>query len=1174
MSLKFIYGRAGSGKSRFCLYDMKSRIEAGQKNKLVLLVPEQYSLQAEKNLVHIMENKGTLQADVLSFKRMAYRVFNEVGGITSSYLNQASKCMIIYRIIEKLKDSFEVYSLASKKQGFANEVCNLITEFKRYNVTPEDLNILRDNIKSEALKKKLTELNAVYTEYERQIKEKYRDADDDLTILAKKLDASKQFDGAEIWIDEFSGFTPQEYAVITALLKKASRVNISFCTDCLQDDKCYDCTDVFYSVKKAINKLMKIAGENGIDIEKPVILDKNDEPPYRFGNSREIAHLEKNFFAFPCGKYEEPTKDISLFSSVNVFAEIESTARDILKLCRDRGFRYRDIAVICGNLDIYESIIRAVFNEYGIAYFIDKNRDISDHPLLRMILSMFEIFTNNWSYEAVFRYLKSNLTGIDRSDIDIIENYVLAAGIRGSRWTQDEDWEYRGALPDRREEGEDSDILAKINKTRRKIIHPLIEFRKKTKGAVKNREICTALYEFLCDINVHNRLEDLINKLREQGQINLANEYSQVWNILMEVMDKIVEVSGDEKMTVDKFADIFKMALSEYKIGLIPPSLDQVIVGNLERSKSHEVKALYIIGVNDGIFPSKGSDEGLLSDSDRLSMMENGVEIASDTRSKAFEEQYMIYTALTSGSDYLRLSYSIADSEGKTMRPSIVIQRIKKIFPALKESSNIVPGRDDKDYLNFISAKIPAFNMLASQIRNSGIGTDISPLWRDTYKWFSSQDEWKIKCESIKAALGYTSNIHYMDENKARTLYGKSFRASVSRFEKYAACPFAYYMQYGLNARERKIFRLEMPDVGTFLHEVIERFSLKTANEGLSWKDLKKEWCDEQISAIADDILNKEENFILNSSKRNRKLIERLKRVLSRAVWVIVEQLKRSSFEPVGYEIDFGDNGDYPPIKIELSGGEEIYLTGRIDRLDALKSDDGTYLRIIDYKSGAKAFKLADVYYGMQIQLITYLDAIWESDNEKLQKPLLPGGMLYFKIDDPIVKGSRELKEEDIEKAIMKQLKMKGLLLADVKLIKEMDKGIEGDSLIIPARINKDGSLGRSSSATLEQFDLLRNYAKIILRKMCEDMLRGNVSIKPYKKKKMTPCVYCGYDAVCQFDLALKGNEYRILAEKSDDEIWELMRSEVVKQQKAQSSNIGTVDDSIARKEVKVNERQ
>ncbi|MDF2986290.1 MAG: helicase-exonuclease AddAB, AddB subunit [Eubacterium sp.] len=1140
MGLQFIYGRAGSGKSFHCLNQIKQKILDDSNKKLVLLVPEQYTFQAEHDLIKVLGTGGILKTEVLSFRRMAYRVLNEVGGITYPHIHPAGKCMILFNILDKMKDQFTIFHKSAGCQGFVNTISSLITELKRYNVHPGDLDSVLKSMEGESyLYQKITEIKLVYSKFDEMLAARYRDADDELTSLSQKLDSTAMYDDAEIWIDGFAGFTPQEFEVISKLMVKADMVYISICTDVL-DDQASDISDVFNSSKKAYRKFHSFARNNLVPVLPPV--GYSGVTPPRFRESEEVARLEENYFAYPYKTYQKTTSDIELFEAINIYTEIEECARDIIRQCRDNGIRYKDIAVVTRNLSGYQELIEAIFDEHGIPCFIDSKSEITNHPLIRLVLSMLEIFTENWSYEAVFRYLKSGLTGFDKTRIDKIENYVLACGIRGSRWTQNTDWTMIPELiTEDRLDTNTEELLCEINETRKMICEPLLRFREKTKGRRKASDFCTCLYDFLVESGVEERIEQYIQFFNNTGKLRLASEYEQVWNILMEVFDQVVEVSGDDTAGVERFTNVLKIGLAEYKISSIPVSLDQVLVGSVEHSKSHDIQALYILGTNDGIFPSAGMSEGILSDADRLALNKNGIELASDTKSQVFDEQYLIYRALTTPKKYLRISWPIADHEGKTMRPSIIISRIKKLFPQVSQKSNVLKPQKDEEFIKLISSPLPVFNEMVLALKQKNSGIEISPVWQWVYQWYSAQPEWTLKCELMGNAFKYKNIALPVSKEKIRQLYGSNAYSSVSRLEKFTSCPFAYYVQYGLGAKERRIYQLSPPDVGTFMHSVIERFSKMVEEQEISWRAFDRIWCAEQISMIVDELLESMKNTIIGGSKRFRALTARLKRVVTRAVWLIAEHIRRSSFDPIGYEVDFGEGGKFPPIVIELDSGEKITLVGRIDRVDALSTNDGTYLRIVDYKSGQKDFRLSDVYYGLQMQLITYMDALWENSRRKADESVYPGGMLYFKVDDPIVRGSGTSSEEEIEAAIMKKLKMKGLLLADVQLIRHMDNTIDGSSLIIPARINKGDTLGRSSVATLEQFTVLRNYVKKLLKDLSSEIMKGNVPIKPYKKKKLTSCQYCSYSSICQFDLTQKENSYNLLHDRENEDVWKLM---------------------------------
>lgn len=1144
MNLRFIYGRAGTGKSQHCLNEIKLRLYSQESDPLVLLVPEMFTFQTEKNLLMTIDKDINFRTSVLSFRTMANRVFTEVGGLTKVHMKPCGRAMLIYRIMDQVKDSLKVFSKSARQHGFINTISEIITELKRFEVTPELVREASTKVDNVLLREKINDIALIFSAFEKSLHENYIDSEDEVAMLGEKLDLSHEFDGAEIWLDGFTGFTPQQYGVIEKLLKKAKRINVTLCTDYLCGKSGYDKTDLFSPSRSTEERLLRLCEENNISLDEPVNL--NEGPVHRFSASRELSYLEENLYSFPCNQYLEETKDIRLFKAVNIYSEVEEAAREILRLVRDENMRFSDITVAARDLSRYEKLARAIFTEHGIPYFIDQKREIRSNPIIVLITSAVEIYTKRWSYESVFRYLKTGLLDIDREDINILENYVLASGIRGRKWLEGE-WDYRvNYMFDKPEMTEDEKgLLSRVNEIRSRVSGPIKEFHSRLSGKIKVKDICRSLYEFLIKIGVPGKIESMIDSFREENELDLVKVYSQVWEIVVDVLDQMTEVMGEDTIDLDQFVKILTIGFDEYKIGVVPPALDQVLVSSIDRMKSHNAKALLLIGVNDGIFPAASTDEGILTDSDRESLKSIGLELDHDSKTKTFEEQFLVYTALTSSRKYLRLSYSIADHEGKTMRPSAVISRIKKIFPNISEKSNIVSFDTPEENLNLVAGKTTTFNEMVSYIKRWETSDYISPVWLDVYRWYMRDEDWIKRSIRTLKGLNYSNQVRIINQDRARKLYGDKMYFSISRLEKYVECPFAYYVQYGLKAKERKQYSFNPPDMGTFLHNVIDEFSRVLEKEGTNWREIDRDFCRDAISIIVDNMIKNIPGFILNSTPRYMYLSERLKRMLTSAIWVITEHIRRSSFEPLGYEVDFGNSGKYPPIKITLPTGEEINLIGRIDRVDQLEREDGHYIRIIDYKSGNKDLTLSDIYHGLQVQLLVYLDAILQSAGEGETK-LHPAGMLYFKLDDPIIKSKVDLADEELKAKIFKKLKMKGYLLKDADIVREMDKTIEGESMIIPANIKNDGSLGaKTKGATREQFELLREHIKKAVADICSDMVSGNIIIRPYKRKKKIPCDFCKFTAICQFDSGMKDNSYNLIHDKKDEEIWNLLSQEV-----------------------------
>ncbi|EHI96979.1 ATP-dependent helicase/deoxyribonuclease subunit B [Clostridium sp. DL-VIII] len=1146
MSIRFIYGRAGTGKSQFCINDIKVKIGEGiGENKLILLVPEQYTFTTENKMLKAIGERAFLRTEVLSFKKMAHEIFEEYGGRVKEIIKESGRNMLIHRVLNETIDSLDYFKKISGEQGFNKVISEVISEFKKYNVNIDSLQALDGKINDYELVQKIKELAVVYEAFNLKMHENYIDGDDELTLLEKKLSESDAYVDSEVWIDEFNSFTPQQLEIIRLLAKRCKRVNITLCMDSSKsiDDKYEDITDVFNIVKNTENKILKIIEDNNIAYDRPIYL--NNTIPYRFKSNAELRHIEKYFFTYPFTEYRDKCNNVALYKANNIYDEIERVARSIIELVRDKGYRYKDISVVCRNIDDYQKIISVIFKDYDIPYFLDKKIQLLSNPLIVLISSAFEILFKNWSYESVFKYLKSGLTGIDNSYIDILENFVLEHGVKGYKWTVEEIINEKWF--NNNEELTDEKIL--ISEIMEEIRIPLITFHNKIDGKHNVRDICTAIYEFLVDLKAFERINEWIEAFEEIGLEDKVKEYSQVEGIVIEILDQAVDVIGDEKLDSFEFFKILNSGFSNEEIGVIPVALDQVNIGDIARIKGRDVKVLYIVGINDGVLPASKKEEGILSDRDRGILSEIGVSLSSTTRSKVFEEQYLLYIALTISSEYLLLSYPMSDFEGKSLRPSIVIPRIKKILPGLVEESDIYDLGNEKDKFNKINTPIPTFNELILAMRKDFDKEDVEEYWPDVYSWFSEKEEFKEKVKSIFKGLEYSNVGDKIARSKLKKLYQNDMGKlvfSVSRLEKYAECPFSYFVQYGLKAKNRKVYEFTPPDLGSFVHEMLDSFTNKIREEGILWSELNNEKCKDIVSSLIDKKLISDDNSILNSSKKFRYLAQRFKRVISKSVSVIANQIGKGEFEVFKTEFNFGDYRSGEAITLELSSKEKVYLQGRIDRIDTLDLDGETYIRVVDYKTGSNKLDLNELYNGLQMQLLVYLDALIKNSKYILKKQVKPGAILYFKIDDPIIKGNKEMTTEQVQEEVLSALKMRGLVLKDARVVRAMDKDIDGYSLIIPAAFKNDGDFKSNSDVvTEEEFILLREYVNKKMIDLCEEMLSGEIKIQPIKNANRTYCEYCDFSSICQFDTTIKDNKYKIVSKKSSNEIWNNIKSSI-----------------------------
>lgn len=1130
MSLQIIYGRSGCGKTQYIFNEISKNIDNGRKKYII--TPEQFSFSAEKELLRSLEdekqNSAVINAEVLTFARMAHRVSSEVGGSNKTVLSNCGKSMLIYSILSNKKNNLK---FLGKSDSNIDMVMTQITELKKHGVTLENLKTLMEQVGKNDLylENKLQDIYTVYSKFQEKIVNNYVDENDALTILENQLDATDMFKNTEIYIDEFVGFTKQEYAIIAKLLKQASKVTITVTSNSMEKiDEASN--DIFFSNKETIEKILRIAKETKTAVEEPVFLEKI----YRF-KSKELNHIERNLYNFPYKKYEENVENLSLFLANNQYSEIEEVARKILELVRSKKFRYRDISVITKNIDVYSNLCRAIFKEYDIPVFIDEKRDLSQNILVKYLISILDIFARNWSYDSVFNYIKCGFLNITPSDIYLLENYALKWEIKGSKWYKT-DWNFHD------EDSTGKATIDHINELRRKIVTPLVELKNNLSGNKTAKQISENLYNFLIKNNIDKVLESKIKELNDMQKVDIAAEYETSWKIVMQVLDEIVLVFGDENITFESYMQILKTGLGESKLGTIPMAQDEVTVGDVDRSRSHKIKAVFIIGLNDGMFPSINKAEGFLNDDDREKIKQNGVELAKGTIDRIYEDNFNIYKAFTTAEERIFLSYSSSDMEGKSLRPSVLVSRIKKIFEGLKETSDVIYRKSE------ISTKENTFKELLINLREFRDGNEIDTKWFDVYNLYNESEEWHEKLASAVKALNYTNTAEKIKKENVEKMYGSTLKTSVSKLEQYSGCPFSYYLKYGLKLNDKETFNVEAVDTGSFMHDVIDNFFGVIEERNINLKEITDEELEKIVAEIVNEKLKLNRNYIFTTTEKYKVLSNRLQKVVTMSVKYIVQSLKQSEFEVFGHELEFGGDGQYKPITVITEDGKKVEITGKIDRVDIMKNPDGTYVRIIDYKSSVKNIDLNQVFYGLQLQLLTYLNETCKVED------FIPAGVLYFNLINPTIGTDKNLTDEEVEEKIRQEFKMKGLILADVNIIKKMDTNIEnepkGISKIIPATIKKDGEISDrgTSAVTKEQFVYLQKYMEKIIKQISEEILQGNIEVKPYynASTKKTPCEYCKYKSICRFDENTKNNEYKYISKLNKDAVLEMIKNKVV----------------------------
>ena len=1124
--MNIIYGRSGSGKSEYIYNKIKSELETAPKTYII--TPEQFSFTAEKKLLETLDEGATTKVEVLSFERMAYRVLQETFGGNLKNIGKSGKAMVVSSLLEEAQKEL---NFLGKNLENIDLILTQITEFKKHGITASMLKEKMDNTKDTYLKLKIKDMYTIYSMFEDRLKDNYIDENDLLKLLEQNIESSHLFDNCLFYIDEFAGFTKQEYNVIQVLDRIAKDIYVTVCTDDLRVIKSPE-ADIFYDNKQTVQTLKQIA-----DIKNEIHL----ESLYRFKNE-ELKHLEKNIFDLPYESYNKDVENIKLTIAKNQYEEIENVAREISKLVRKEGYRYRDIGVITKNLEDYSSLCKAIFSEYEIPVFIDEKKDITSDIFVKYVLAILDIFAKNWSYEAVFNYLKSGIIKVDR--LYELENYCIKWNIKGSKWYE-KPWNF----------GEEDTFEAE----QKEVITPLLEFRKNLSSKNSADKISEELYKFI----VKNTSENNKNNISQVAENQMSNKpfteeptiNVDSYNAVIDVIDEIADLFKDVKMSFDTYAKLLKTGIQVKEIGQIPQTQDKVTVGDVNRSKTHKVRAIFIIGVNDGVFPSVPSSEGFFNDRDRENLKEEGIELAKGTLEKMYEENFNIYKAFSTAEEKLYISYPASDVDDKPLRKSTVISKIRKIFPKLKEITYIEDNNLNKLQENskiekdnareckerslqadgIDKAQETEMNIYTKEVTFSELLSHINNMngsWYEVYQWYKNNPKYSYRLEKALEGLEYTNLPEKISSHNVQKLYGDTLHTTVSRLEQYKSCEFSYYLKYGLKLSSKEKMDIKPVDTGSFMHDVVDTFFKE--NENI------KEISDEELKQILDKIIEEKlslpRNYIFTATAKYRNLVRRLKKVIFYSMKYIVQSLKNSEFDVMQTELEFGNN-TYPPIEMTLDDGKRVSITGKIDRIDIAKAPNGKYIRIIDYKSSTKDIELNKVIAGLQLQLLTYVDAITQKEEAE------PAGALYFSLIEPkLASAKKEMSKEEIEQIIKKNYKMNGLVLADINVIKMMDKNLQtGKSEIIPVELNNSGEINYKNSKTVtkEEFENLQKYTIKLIKQISKEILDGNIDLKPYYavNNKKTPCSYCEYKSICQFNPKLAGNKYNYIGTKSRQEI-------------------------------------
>lgn len=1104
--IRYLLGRSSTGKSEAIHKMIKNRM--GQE-KQFLIVPEQYTLQAEIELIKDLNSKGFIDVEVISFIRLCTRVLDETGGSDRIPIDSIGKSMILRSILDQSSEELLVFKSIAQKTGFIDKISTLISELKRVGI--DDKQLLESVDEENYLNRKIKDVALILHKYNTFMDSDYFDEEDFIRMVEKRLNHVDILKDSIVYIDGFDSFSSQEYSLLEGIFSLSKEINISLTIDIYNDQF----KDLFTPVARTFEKLRGIVKKLEIE-EKKIEFEKKD-----FNN--ELSCLEREFFSYPYTPYEEPVENIEIHLCNNVYDEVDLLARTIENNIRNKSMKYSDMTVVTGDIVSYGQVIKRIFSMYNIPYFIDEKVDIIHHPMVQLILSILSCLHSGFKHEDVLKLIKTRLLDIDEKDAYLFENYILSVGIRGNKWFNTFEDEQMEAI-------------------RMTFIQPLQDLKEVIKSKNTIKDLTIHLYKFISQLNVSEKLQSFNKQLEALDRLDKVQETTQIWNMTMKLFDQLVDLKGDEKVTIKDYLRIVEAGFNEMEIGLIPPKIDQVTIGNIERSKNKLSKELFVIGLNDNVLPKKYGDEGLILDDEKRALLDKGIDLETDSTIIMARDYFSTYVAFSKATEKISMSLSLSNYEGKALRPSIYLDKFKRVFPSLKIQSHLL----EVDGFNHQYTEELYFSNLTKSLRNAADKKEINPDWFKVLAWYKQFTSLHISTNDLKDALYYDNQSQNLEENKTKELYNLPLITSVSRLERYSRCPFSHFVHYGLRPKARKLHELKLPDIGSLFHRTLELFDQEMKENNINWWEIDKETTNQFIEKIVDDLVVDYNHYIFTSSYRYKYLVKKLKRVGKRAAWTLVLQVKKGKFKPYAHEIAFSSKGQMytvPPIVIELANGDKMHVEGRIDRIDLYEKNGMPYVKVVDYKSGSKKFNLNEVYHGLQMQLMVYLDAILRSKEYFRVDELHPAGVFYFKIDDPLIENEL-LKGENTEEEILKLLKMDGLLLKDLEIVSAMDEEIieKKKSFIIPAELKKDDSFSaRSKVVDHEEFSILINYIQTTIADIGTSIKQGDITIKPYKLGAKVGCMSCDYENICQFDSAF-GNGYKLIPSLKDDEILDLLK--------------------------------
>lgn len=1135
MELNAYIGRAGTGKSKAIIEEIKEKMKQDPLgDPIVLIAPTQNTFQLEQAFVNDKTLNGSLRTEVLHFERLSYRVFQEVGGLMEQQLSKAGTEMMIYDIIQQHQSELRLYQSQVKYYGFSEKLYEQIQDFKKYAVSPQQLEtyIAENNLQTRT-KHKLQDIALVYKHLEDRINGEYVSTEDSLQRFIEMMDQSEWLKRAEIYIDGFHNFSTLEYQIIQSLVKYAKKVTIVLTTD---GDR--DLFSLFRKPSESLTHIEEIANNLNIQLHSRQFLDVQ-----RFIHN-DLKHLEQNFNAL---QFEPiPTEgNVEILEASGMREEINEVARRILRENREQGRRFQDIAILYRD-ESYAYLMESILPQYDIPYNIDVKSSMTHHPIMEMIRSLIEVIQTGWQFDPLMRLFKTNILTKKFKDsqylIDILENFVLERGIYGKRWIDDKHFDIeqfrkmglkRQPLTD-----EERETFERVIQLKNDVMKKVMLFEEKINNASTAIAFATAFYEAMEAFDLPSQLMTDRDTLDVNGEHKKAEEIDQIWNGLIQILDDLVTVFDDQSMSKTRFLELFDIGLEQLEFIMIPQTLDQVSIGTMDLAKVDNKQHVYLVGANDGVLPQTVTASSLITDEEKKYFQEqSSIELSPTADILQMDEAFVCYIAMTRSRAHVTFSYALMGASGDVKEPSPFLHQIQQLYTNLEVQN--IHHQHQAEPLRLMEhphqTKIALFESLKEWLDDELV----AETWLDTYQVMRDDTRLNDGLTYLLSALTYDNQTVQLNPSLSKALYGSTINASVSRFEGYQACPFKHFASHGLRLNERTKYKLENFDLGDIFHRVLKFISEKVNGD---FKNLNPKQIHKLTTEALSEILPEVQFNLLNSTAYYRYLSQRIGAIVETTLTALKYQGSHTKFTPQRFEASFRrkpkDQSELLAAPLQTKQGIPINIRGQIDRIDTYQQGDESFVNIIDYKSSkySGTLDLTKVYYGLQMQMMTYMDIVLQNKSRLgLTDMTKPGGLLYFHVHEPRIKLAwNQLSEDKRDTEFINSFKLSGLLNSATSVLDAFDTRLEPsyNSDIVPLGLKKDGGIKSNSKVADEQtiYKLIKHNKQNFIE-TASNIMDGHTEVAPMKYNQTLPCDFCNYKSVCHVDGMIDSKRYRTVDE-------------------------------------------